>query len=107
MGSKSLGMIFVQRMLVWVFYFFSGYILYSNKGILPSFLITFSRIIYPLSIFWLQIRIKKRTKILPIDSKMTTSDLWFNLLPVIASFFTVIFTVTNTFLFFLAKIINF
>jgi len=51
-------------------------------------IITFSRIIYPLSIFWLQIRIKKRTNFLPIDSKMTTSQLWFYLLPVIASLLT-------------------
>jgi len=69
-------------------------------------LITFSRIIYPLSIFWLQIRIKKRTNFLPIDSKMTTSQLWFNLLPVIASLITVILSITNTFLYILGKIIN-
>ena len=106
MHSKGKGIIIIQRMLVWALYFFSGFILYSNKGILPTFLITFSRIIYPLSIFWLQIRIKKRTNFLPIDSKMTTSQLWFNLLPVIASFLTVIFSLTNTLLYLLEKIIN-
>ena len=106
MYSKGKGIIIIQRMLVWALYFFSGFILYSNKGILPTFLITFSRIIYPLSIFWLQIRIKKRTNFLPIDSKMTTSQLWFNLLPVIASVLTVIFSVTNTFMYILGKIIN-
>jgi len=106
MYSKSKGIILMQRMIVWAFYFFSGFILYSNKGILPSFFITFSRIIYPLSIFWLQIRIKKRTNFLPIDSKMTTSQLWFNLLPVIASLLTVIFSLTNTFFYILGKIIN-
>ena len=105
MPSKSKGIILIQRMLVWVLYFFSGYILYTNKGILPSFLITFSRIIYPLSIFWLQIRIKKRSKFLTIDSKMSTSELWFNLLPVISSLFTVIISLTNTFLYILEKII--
>ncbi len=107
MYSKSKGMILIQRVLVWALYFFSGYILYSNKGIIPSYLINFSRIIYPLSIFWLQIRIKKRTNFLPIDSKMTTSQLWFNLLPVIASLLTVIFSVINTFLYIAVKIINF
>ena len=107
MYSKSKGLIFIQRMLVWALYFFSGFLLYSDKGVLPSFLITFSRIIYPLSIFWLQIRIKKRTNFLPIDSNMTTSQLWFNLLPVIASLLTLIFSVTNTFLYILGKIINF
>ena len=105
MYSKSKGIILIQRLLVWTLYFFSGFILYTNKGILPSFLITFSRIVYPLSIFWLQIRIKKRTNFLPIDSKMTTSQLWFNLLPVIASLLTVIFSITNAFLFILGRLI--
>ena len=105
MYSKSKGIIFVQRILVWALYFFAGFILYSNKGVLPSFLITFSKIVFPLSIFWLQIRIKKRTKFLPIDSKMTTSQLWFNILPVIASLLTVIISVTNTFIYILGKII--
>ena len=105
MSGKSKGLILIQRVLIWALYFFSGFILYTNKGILPSFLITFSRIIYPLSIFWLQIRIKKRSKFLTIDSKMTTSELWFNLLPVISSLFTVIISLTNTFLYILEKII--
>ena len=106
MYSKSKGVILIQRMLIWAIYFFSGFVLYTKKGSLPSFLITFSRIIYPLSIFWLQIRIKKRTNFLPIDSKMATSQLWFNLLPVIASLLTVIFSITNTILYILEKIIH-
>ena len=105
MYSKGKGIIFIQRMLVWALYFFSGFILYSKKGYLPSTLTTFSRTIYPLSVFWLQIRIKKRTNFLPIDSKMTTSQLWFNLLPVIASLLTVIFALTNSFLYILEKLI--
>jgi len=105
-SSKSRKFILIQRVLIWTLYFFSGYILYSKKGILPSKLITFSRIIYPLSVFWLQIRIKKRTNFLPIDSKMTTTQLWFNLLPVIASLLTVIFSLTNSFLYILGKLIN-
>ena len=106
MSSKNKGIILIQRMLVWAIYFFSGFILFSTKGILPSFLITFSRIIYPLSIFWLQIRLKKRTNFLSIDSKMTTSQLWFNLLPVIASLLTIIFSLTNAFLYILGELIN-
>ena len=106
MYSKNKGIIFIQRIIIWSLYFFSGFILYSNKGTLPSFLITFSRIIYPLSIFWLQLRIKKRTNFLPIDAKMTTSQLWFNLLPVLASLLTVFFSITNTFLYIFGKIIN-
>ena len=106
MSGKSKGFILVQRVIFWASYFFSGFILYSNQGILPSMIITFSRIIYPLSIFWLQIRIKKRTKFLPIDSKMKTSQLWFILLPVIASLLTVIFSFTNAFLYILGKLVN-
>ena len=106
MSSKSKELILIQRVLIWTLYFFSGFILYSKKGILPSMLITFSRIIYPISVFWLQIRIKKRTNFLPIDSKMTTSQLWFNLLPVIASLLTVIFSLTNGILYMLEKLIN-
>jgi hypothetical protein len=106
MFSKSKKIILIQRIIVWAIYFFSGFILYSNKGFLNSFLITFSRIIYPLSIFWLQIRIKKRTNFLPINSEMKTSELWFNLLPVIASLLTVIFSLTNAFLYILGQLIN-
>ena len=106
MSGKSKEFVLILRVLVWALYFFSGFILYSEKGILPSKLITFSRIIYPISVFWLQIRIKKRTNFLPIDSKMTTSQLWFNLLPVIASLLTVIFSLTNVFLYILGKLIN-
>ena len=106
MSNKRKHLILIQRVLIWALYFFSGFILYSNQGILPSFLITFSRIIYPLSIFWLQVRIKKRVNFLPIDSKMTTSQLWFNLLPVVACLLTVIFSLTNSFLYILGKLIN-
>ena len=106
MSGKSKVSIVIGRVLIWALYFFSGFILYTNQGILPSLIITFSRIIYPLSIFWLQIRIKKRTNFLPIDSKMTTSQLWFNLLPVVASLLTVIFSLTNSFLYILGKLIN-
>ena len=107
MFSKRKKFILIERLLFWALYFISGFILYSKKGILPSFLITFTRIIYPLTIFWVQIRIKKRSNFLPIDSKMTTSQLWFNLLPVFASLLTVIFSLTNGLLYVLGKIIIF
>jgi len=107
MLTKRKQIILLKRTFIWVFYLFSGFILYTNKGSINSFLITFSRIVYPLSIFWLQIRIKKRTNFLPIDSIMTTSELWFNLLPVIASLLTAIFTVVNVFLFILEKLFNY
>ena len=106
MSKKINEIILIQRILVWALYFFSGFILYANKGRLYSFLITFSRIFYPLSIFWLQIRIKRRANFLPINSTMTTSQLWFNLLPVIACLLTVIFSVANAFLYILGELIN-
>ena len=106
MSGKSMGLILIQRVLIWALYFFQDLYFIQTKVFLPSLIITFSRIIYPLSIFWLQIRIKKRTNFLPIDSKMTTSQLWFNLLPVIASLLTVIFSLTNVFLYILGKLIN-
>ncbi len=106
MFKKSKEIILIKRILIWTFYFFSGFILYSERGSLYPLLINFSRIIYPLSIFWLQIRIKKKTNFLPIDSKMTTSQLWFNLLPVFASLLTVIFSTTNAFLFIIEELIN-
>jgi len=105
MRKKSKG-ILIRRLLIWASYIFAGFILYSNKGSLNSFLITFSRIVYPLSIFWLQITIKKSSSFLPIDSKMSTAQLWFNLLPVIASLLTVIFSVTNALILILSKLIN-
>ena len=106
MTKRSNRIILIRRLLFWALYFFAGFILYSNKGGLNNILITFSKIIYPLSIFWLQITIKKRTNFLPIDSKMSTAQLWFNLLPVIASLLTVIFSISNLLLYVLGKIIN-
>ena len=107
MSSKSKRLILIKRVIVWTLYFYSGFLLYSNKGFLPSTLISFSRIIYPLSVFWLQIRIKKRTNFLPIDSEMSTSQLWFNLLTVIAALITVLFSITNTSLYIFEKLFNF
>ncbi len=106
MPSKNRVVILIQRILFWTLYFFSGFILYSKKGDLPFMFINFSRIIYPLSIFWLQIRIKKRTNFLTIDSKMSTSQLWFSLLPVIASILTVIFSLANAIVYVLGILIN-
>ena len=96
----------IQRIMIWVLYFYSGFVLYSNNGVLYPFLITFSRIVYPLSIFWLQIRIKRKHNFLNIDSSISTSQLWFNLLPIIASISTVILSLTNAFLYILGKFIN-
>ena len=96
MSNRSKKLLLLKRSLIWFLYLFSGYILYSKKGYLFSVLITYSRVIYPLSIFWLQIRIKKLGKFIPIDSSMKTSQLWYNILPVIASLITVILSLLNS-----------
>ena len=96
---KRKKLVILQRLIIWIFYLFSGFILYSKKGYLNSSLVTFTRTIYPLSIFWMQIRIKKTSGFLPIHPSMSTSQLWFNILPVMASLFTVMFSLTNLFLY--------
>ena len=96
MSSRSKKLLLFQRSLIWFLYLFSGYILYSKKGYLFSIFVNFAKVIYPLSIFWLQIRIKKSGNLLPVDSSMKTSQLWFNLLPVLASLVTVILSLLNT-----------
>ena len=95
MSSRNKQILVFKRLFIWVLYLFSGYILYTKKGYLFSFFITFAKVIYPLSIFWLQIRIKRKNNFLPINSSMATSQLWFNLLPVFASFITVILSLLN------------
>ena len=105
MISKNKDILIFKRLLLWVVYLFSGYLLYSKKGYLFPYFITFAKIIYPLSIFWLQIKFKTKEKLLPIDSSMTTSQLWFNILPVLASFITVILSILNTLLYITDKLI--
>ena len=95
MSTKNKEILLFQRLFIWLLYLFSGYVLYSKKGYLFSYFIDFSKVIYPLSIFWLQIRIKRTSNFLPIDASMTTSLLWFNLLPVLACSVTVILSLLN------------
>ena len=99
MGSNKKGILFFQRLFIWILYLFAGLILYSNKVYLFPFFITFAKILYPLSIFWLQIRIKNKGNFLQIDSSMTTSQLWFNILPVLGSLITVILSTLNLLIF--------
>ena len=105
MSSKNKKTLFFRRLFIWILYLFSGYVLYFKKGYLFSFFINFAKVIYPLSIFWLQIRIKRKSNFLPIDSSMTTSQLWFNLLPVLASLTTVIISLLNTLLYIINRVI--
>ena len=105
MSSKKKRILLFQRLFIWIIYLSAGIILYSNKVYLFPFLITFARILYPLSIFWLQIRLKNKGNFLQIDSSMATSQLWFNILPVLASFITVILSTLNLLRFITDKLI--
>ena len=83
------------RVLIWLFYLLSGYFLYLKSFTLPTFLGTFSKLVYPLSIFWLQIRIKNKEPWLPLTDSMSTSQLWFRLIPIMFSFCTFIIVLLN------------
>ncbi len=107
MFRKSKKAILLKRLSIWILYLLSGFILYTKESNLNTFLINFTRIIYPLSIFWLQIRIKRKSNFLPIDSSMSSSQLWFNILPVLASLLAVIFSITNLFLYLLEILISY
>ena len=99
MGIKNRNLKIIMRLTFWITYFFSGYILYFKTGNLPLIFINFSKIIYPITIFWLQIRINNLENWVPITSNMTTSQLWFNILPVLSSILASVFTVFNLLLF--------
>ena len=83
------------RILIWITYLLSGYFLYSSSFIFPIFLGTFAKLVYPLSIFWLQIRIRNKEPWLPLTDSMSTSQLWFRLIPIMVSLFTFIIVLLN------------
>ena len=83
------------RVLIWITYLLSGYFLYSGSFIFPLFLGTFAKSVYPLSIFWLQIRIRNTEPWLPLTDSMSTSQLWFRLIPIMVSLFTFILVLLN------------
>ena len=106
MGNKNKEILLLQRLFIWISYFLAGFLLYSKKGYILNYFHTFAKIIYPLSIFWLQIRIKKKGQFLPIDKSMTTAQLWFNILPVLASLFTIVIVTLNMILYLADKLLN-
>ena len=83
------------RILIWLVYLLSGYFLYAESFILPKFIETFTKLVYPLSIFWLEIRIKNKEPWLPFTDSMSTSQLWFRLIPILASLATTIIVLLN------------
>ena len=93
MRNRNLRVFF--RTLIWLTYLLSGVFLYSVRFFLPQFLETFAKLFYPLSIFWLQIRIKNKEPWLPLTNSMSTSQLWFRLIPILASLFTSIIVLVN------------
>ena len=83
------------RVSFWLIYLLSGYFLYSESLIFPVFIGIFAKLVYPLSIFWIQIRIKNREPWMPLTDSMSTSQLWFRLIPILASLFTSIIVLVN------------
>ena len=103
---KKRNLIILIRILIWLTYLFAGIFLYSETLILPLFIGTFAKLVYPLSIFWLQIRIKNKEPWLPLTESMSTSQLWFNLIPILASLFTFIIVLVNLLLKIIFVLIN-
>ena len=95
MTLKKLNLKIFIRILIWITYLLSGYFLYSGSFILPIFLGKFAKLVYPLSIFWLQIRIRNKEPWLPLTNSMSTSQLWFRLIPILVSLFTFIIVLLN------------
>ena len=83
------------RILIWITYLLSGYFLYAGSFIFPKLVETFAKLVYPLSIFWLQIRIRNKEPWLPLTDSMSTSQLWFRLIPITVSLFTFILVLLN------------
>ena len=83
------------RIIIWFIYLLSGYFLYTESLFSLTFLGTLLKLVYPMSIFWLQIRIKNKEPWLPITDEMSTCQLWFRLLPILASLFTIIVVSIN------------
>ena len=104
MRKKNRKLILLKRLFIWTIYLFSGFILYFKNGYLYPFLIQFAKVVYPLSIFWLQIRIKRKSNSLSIDSSLSTSQLWFSILPVIATILTIIFSISNALIYIFVKL---
>ena len=92
------------RSLFWIIYLLSGFTLYSNTIVVPIYIVNFLKLIYPLSIFWIQIRLNKKEKWFTINQTMSTSQLWFSIIPVLASLITVILSITNFILVLITKI---
>ena len=99
MKLKKKDLKLLYRLIFWLIYFTAGFILYSKNQLINDSINTFAKVFYPISIFWIQIRINKKERWLPIDSKMASSQLWFRLLPILASLLTLIISLIKLFIF--------
>ncbi len=95
MTIKKRNLKIFNRILIWITYLLSGYFLYSGGFIFPIVLGSFVKLTYPLSIFWLQIRIRNKEPWLPLTDSMSTSQLWFRLIPIMTSLLTFIIVLLN------------
>ena len=103
MITKKNNFKFIYRLIFWLIYLFGGYILFSNKDLLAHSIINFARVLYPLSIFWLQLRLNNKERWFEINPSMSTSQLWYKILPVIGSLITIIITILNLLIFLISK----
>jgi len=95
MNKKNKNIKFIIRLTIWLIYLLAGYSLYFSKSYLPSFLITFTKVIYPQSIFWLQIRLNNKEPWISISNSMSTAQLWYRIIPLTYSILSFMITVLN------------
>ena len=95
MNKKRRNIKIFIRVLIWINYLLAGYFLYSESFIFSRVIGTFAKLVYPLSIFWLQIRIRNKEPWLPLTDLMSTSQLWFRLIPIMMSLFTFVIVLLN------------
>jgi len=93
------------RIIFWLSYIFAGLNLYTNELFFFNSNIYLLRLIYPLSLFWLQIRLNNKENWIPINEYMSTSQLWFRIIPVILCIFTFIIVYINFVLFIIKYIL--
>ena len=103
MINKNKNNIIFIRLIFWLIYLLSGLVLYIKSSTIYQPIIISLKIFYPLSIFWAQIRLTNKENWLPINKHMSTAQVWFRLIPILASLFTVFGTLINMIIIILNK----
>ncbi len=88
-----------SRIIFWLTYIFAGFLLYTNNLLIFTFTINLLKLIYPLTIFWLQVRLNNKEKWIPVESSMSTSQLWLRIIPIILCLFTFVLVFINFLIF--------